>query len=263
MKRLVILGGGTAGTIMANKLRPRLDEDEWQMTLVDENSIHYYQPGFLFIPFGIYTKREVVKPRRRFIPRGVQFILSPVEEIKAQENKVVLGSGEVLPYDVLIIATGSQIHPEETEGMLEAGWHENIFDFYTLEGALALHQRLQRWEGGRLVIHINEMPIKCPVAPLEFAFLVDWWLGERGLRKKTELFYVTPLDGAFTKPVASRLLGDTLAQRGIQLIPEFNVARVDGEKNKLISWDDREVEYDLLVTIPTNMGAEVIARSGL
>ncbi|RMF59867.1 MAG: NAD(P)/FAD-dependent oxidoreductase [Calditrichaeota bacterium] len=263
MKKLLILGGGTAGTMMANKLAPVLDKNEWQITVVDQEETHYYQPGFLFIPFGIYTREDVIKPRHDFFPSGVEVIISPIEVIEPDANRVKLSNGRVLNYDYLIIATGSHIEPEETEGLKDGGWRENIFDFYTLDGAVALSNYLKYWKGGKMVVNIVEMPIKCPVAPLEFVFLADWWFTEQGIRDKVEIEYVTPLPGAFTKPIASRFLGQFLEKKNIKLTPEFSTGRVDSGRNKIISWDEKEIDYDLLVTIPTNMGSEVIARSGL
>ncbi len=261
MKNLVILGAGTAGTMMLNKLEPVLDKDEWHITIVDQVETHYYQPGFLFIPFGIYTPKDVVKPKREYFPAGVEVIFGTIDKIEPKSNRVLMENGKVLPYDFLIIATGSKINPGEIEGMIGPGWQKNIFDFYTLEGATALSKFLKYWEGGKLVLNIAEMPIKCPVAPLEFVFLADWWFTEQGIRDKVEIEFVTPLDGAFTKPKASQVFGDFLEKKNIKLISDFNIARVDAEANKIVSWDEREVSYDLLVTIPTNMGDEVIARS--
>ena len=263
MKQLLILGAGTAGTIMANKLAPVLDSEEWQITIVDQFETHYYQPGFLFLPFGIYNKQDVIKPKRDFFPPGVDVIFSAIEIIETDKNQVKLSDGRLLPYDYLIIATGTKIKPPETEGLAAGGWFKNIFDFYTIEGAMALAHFLKFWEGGKLVLNITEMPIKCPVAPLEFVFLADWWFTEQGIRDKVEIEFVTPLPGAFTKPHASKVFDDFLAKKNINLIPEFNVARVDWENNKLISWDERELNYDLLVTIPTNMGDDLIERSGM
>ncbi len=263
MKQLLILGAGTAGTIMANKLAPVLDSEEWQITIVDQFETHYYQPGFLFLPFGIYNKQDVIKPKRDFFPPGVDVIFSAIEIIETDKNQVKLSDGRLLPYDYLIIATGTKIKPPETEGLAAGGWFKNIFDFYTIEGAMALAHFLKFWEGGKLVLNITEMPIKCPVAPLEFVFLADWWFTEQGIRDKVEIEFVTPLPGAFTKPRASKVFDDFLAKKNINLIPEFNVARVDWENNKLISWDERELNYDLLVTIPTNMGDDLIERSGM
>jgi len=262
MKKILILGAGTAGTIMANKLAAVLDRDDWQITIVDRDETHHYQPGYLFIPFGIYTPRDIVKPRRDYLPRGIEIVLSGIDVIEPDANRVRLQNGRVLTYDLLIIATGAHPEPGQTEGMLDGGWRKNVFDFYTLDGAAALSRFFKHWGGGRLVINIAEMPIKCPVAPLEFAFLADWWFTEQSLRNKVEIEYVTPLPGAFTKPKASALLGDFLDKKNIKLNAEFAIGRVDASANKIVSWDNREVAYDVLVTVPTNMGDAAIARSG-
>jgi sulfide:quinone oxidoreductase len=263
MKNIVILGAGTAGTMMANKLVTILDHDEWLITIVDHEKEHYYQPGFLFLPFDIYSERDVKKPKETFLPSSVRTLFSPIELIQPDNNQVQLTSGDTLTYDVLIVATGSRIVPEETEGLAEGGWRKNIFDFYTFDGAVALRDYLRHWKGGKLVVNIVEMPIKCPVAPLEFVFLADWWFTERNIRDKVDIEFVTPLPSAFTKPRAAHVFGDFLEKKGIKLVPDFNTGRVDWERNKIISWDEKEIEYDLLVTIPTNMGQAVIERSGM
>jgi sulfide:quinone oxidoreductase len=262
VKKIVILGAGTAGTIMANKLAAGLNRDEWQLTIVDRNEEHHYQPGYLFIPFGIYSPRDVVKARRDYLPRGVELVLSAIDVIEPDQNRVRLQNGRVLAYDFLIVATGAHPQPAQTEGLTDDGWYRHAFDFYTLDGAAALARHFMHWEGGRLVINIVEMPIKCPVAPLEFAFLADWFFTEQGLRQKVEIEYVTPLPGAFTKPKASALLGDFLDKKNIRLTAEFSTGSVDHAAKKIVSWDNREVGYDVLVSIPTNMGDEAIARSG-
>ncbi|OQA43443.1 MAG: NADH dehydrogenase-like protein [Chloroflexi bacterium ADurb.Bin325] len=264
MKQLLVLGAGTAGTMVVNKLRPLLDADEWKITIVDQHETHYYQPGFLFIPFGMYSKNDVVKPKRDFIPPGVELIMSPVEVIEPEHNRVrLVKEGRYLNYDFLVIATGARTHPEQTPGLQEHEWNRSIYDFYTIEGALALARHLRTWQGGRLVVNVVENPIKCPVAPLEFLMLADWFFHEQGIRDRVELIYATPLSGAFTKPIASKHLGDILVQKGIQVEPEFLVMEVDPDAKKLVSYDEREVGYDLLVTVPLNMGDELIARSGL
>ncbi|GAB4529407.1 MAG: FAD/NAD(P)-binding oxidoreductase [Anaerolineales bacterium] len=263
MKTLLILGAGTGGTMVANKMAEQLDPQEWRIVIVDRDETHYYQPGFLFIPFGIYSPRDVVKPKRNFLPPTVEVIFSDIEVIEPEKNRVILRNGnQVIHYDYLVIATGSHIHPEETEGMVDdGGWQKNIFTFYNLEGATKLANFLKYWKGGRLVLNVTEMPIKCPVAPLEFLFLSDWFFHERGIRDKVEIVYATPLPGAFTKPRASARLGDMLAQKGVNLVPDFNLMEVDNSKQVIRSYDEIEVEYDLLVTIPTNKGSDAIARS--
>ncbi len=263
MKRLLVLGAGTAGTMAVNKLRPKLPRDEWSITVVDADETHYYQPGYLFMPFGIYRPDEVVKPKKRFIPSGVDFVLGEVDKVEADANTVRLTDGTELPYDYLIIASGTTPRPDQTPGMDGAEFRKSIHEFYTFEGASALADTLKTWAGGRLVVHITEMPIKCPVAPLEFTFLADAFFTEQGMRDKVQITYVTPLEGAFTKPVSSKYLGDMLEARQVHLEPDFMIESIDDEAKKLISFDEREVEFDLLVTIPLNMGADFIARSGL
>ena len=263
MKTLLILGAGTAGTIMASTLRNKLPKGEWTITLVDRAPDHYYQPGYLFMPFGIYTENDVRRPMTRTVPRGIDYREADVDRIDAAANRVLLPDGTEVPYDVLIIATGVHPAPEQVEGMVNGDWRKNVHEFYTFEGAKALTERLKSWQGGRLVVHICEMPIKCPVAPLEFTFLADAWLQEKGLREKTEIVYVTPMSGAFTKPVASGILTRLLDEKRISVVHDFAIARVDAEKKAIVSWDEKEVPYDLLVTVPPNMGAEMIDRSGL
>lgn len=262
MKKLLILGAGTAGTMMANHLKRKLSKKEWSITVVDQYEKHYYQPGFLFIPFDIYSEKDVVKEKRKFIPKGVEYIQSPIEIIKAEENVVKLGNGTTINYDILIIATGCKIVPDETEGLMDA-WRKDAFDFYTIEGSTALRNKLKNWEGGKLIVHLTEMPIKCPVAPLEFLFLSDWFFSKKGMRDKVDITYVTPLGGAFTKPRASSVLGHLLDEKNINLVTDFNIGNVDAENKKIVSFDGKEVKYDLLVTVPTNMGDDLIERSDL
>lgn len=263
MKKLLILGSGTGGTIMANKMRKELPRDEWDITIIDQEKIHYYQPGFLFIPFGMYQEKDVIKPKNNFIPVGVNFIVSKIDKIEPGNNRVLLADGEALNYDILIIATGTRVNPEETPGLKGELWYKNIFDFYTLKGALALQKFFKTWEGGNLVVNIAEMPIKCPVAPLEFSFFADAFFVERGMRQKVNITYVTPLSGAFTKPRASKMLGNLLENKNINLVTDFSLAEVDNENKKIIDYAGTEVPFDLLVTIPVHTGDPMIERSGL
>ncbi|MCP3938032.1 MAG: NAD(P)/FAD-dependent oxidoreductase [Actinomycetia bacterium] len=263
MKRLLILGAGTAGTMVVNKLRPRLRDDEWTITVVDSDPDHHYQPGYLFIPFGTYEPEEIVKPTKSFIPEGVQLVMGEIDLVEPEESKVKLVDGTELAFDQLIIATGTTPRRSETDGLDNPEYGISIHDFYTLEGATKLAEVLADWEGGRLVMNIIEMPIKCPVAPLEFMFLADSFFTEKGMRDKVDLTYVTPLDGAFTKPVAAKHLGAMLEERAIALEPDFMVMEVDSDRKALVSYDEREVPYDLLITVPVNMGADFVERSGL
>jgi sulfide:quinone oxidoreductase len=263
VKRIVFLGGGTAGTIAANKLRHRLPREAWEITVVDRDAEHLYQPGLLLLPFGVYTPDELVKPRERLLHEGIDLLMGDVDVVLPEESTVRLTDGRTLPYDLLVIASGTTPRPDETEGMTGPEWRRSIHEFFTLEGSIALRDALASWTGGRLVVHVVEMPIKCPVAPLEFSFLADAHFSERGMRKDVEITYVTPLDGAFTKRVCSDQLGGLLSDRRIGLETDFVVDRIDNERKALVSMDEREVPFDLLVTVPLNMGADFVARSGM
>ncbi|MEI6406581.1 MAG: FAD/NAD(P)-binding oxidoreductase [Actinomycetes bacterium] len=264
MKKLLVLGGGTAGTMVVNKLHKKLPASEWNITIVDQDNNHIYQPGLLLLPFGVYKAEELVKERNHFFPKNVDFIQAEIEKINPEGNTVDLKDGRTLDYDYLVIASGTSPRPDQTPGMNDPKeWRKSIFDFFTLEGSKALGKALSTWEGGRLVVHITEMPIKCPVAPLEFAFLADAYFEEHKMRDKVEIIYVTPLEGAFTKPVCSEQLGYMLDDRKISLEPDFMIERIDQERKVLVSMDEREVPFDLLVTVPLNMGADFIAASGI
>ena len=263
MKDILILGAGTAGTMMANKLNNALDSEEWRITIVDQYKTHYYQPGFLFIPFDIYKEQDVIKPKSNFFPPGVKVIYAPIERIVGDDNQVILDGGRVVNYDYLIVATGTQTKPEETPGLKDKLWYKNIFDFYTIEGALALQKYFKNWEGGKLIMCIAELPYKCPVAPIEFVFLAEAFFAKKGMRDKVEITYVTPMSGAFTKPVATKMLSELLKEKNIKVIPDFYLERVDNDNKKIISYDEIEIEFDTLIMVPVNMGADMIEASGI
>ena len=259
--RVVVLGGGTGGTLVANRLRRMYDTSDMAITVVDQDDRHVYQPGLLFVPFGMAHPEEIVRPRRRQLRDGIDFLQSAIDRVDIEAHEVHLADGATLAYDVLVVATGAVLVPEETEGLTGPGWMEKVFTFYSPEGAGALEGALATFDGGRVVVNVVDMPIKCPVAPLEFCFLADWYFTERGIRDRVELTYVTPLDGAFTKPVASEHLRGMLADKGVELVTEFNTGEVDGVGGRLVGYDGREVPFDLAVVIPMHGGAAYVGRS--
>ena len=265
MTRILILGAGTAGTMVANRLQrlysSSIESGLTHVTVVDRDDRHLYQPGLLFVPFGTSTADGLVRSRQRQLHAGVEYLEARVDRVVGSENKVYLSDESALDYDVLIVASGARLAPEETEGLTGPGWRESIFDFYSVEGASALREKLSTWPGGRLVIDIVEMPIKCPVAPLEFAFLADWFFTKRGMRDRVDITYVTPLDAAFTKPIASAELSHLLREKHVNLVTEYSAGRVDGEAGVLYSWDERAIPFDLLVAVPLHYGAEFVAKS--
>lgn len=262
MKKLVILGAGCGGTMMANKMRKHLDRKEWDITIIDRDNNHDYQPGYLFVPFGINSPKEIRKTKREFIKPGINFVISELANVDWEKQVITTETAGKFSYDILIMSTGCETLPEEVEGLNET-WNKTAFGYYKYDDCLELKKALAKFEGGKLVVNIAEMPIKCPVAPLEFAFLVDWHLQERGIREKVDLQFVTPLTGAFTKPVATEVLTQACAEKNINIVPNFALGAVDGERKVIQAFDGQEVDYDLLVSIPPNFGSQVMIDSGV
>jgi len=269
-KRIVILGGGTGGTLTANRLHRHFrhhnsEHQPVEIIVVDQDDHHVYQPGLLFVPFGLAQQSEIVRPRHEQLNRDIEFVQDLIGHVDIHADTVHLVGGRELPYDVLVVATGAILAFDETEGLTGPGWNESVFTFYDLPGATALAAALDKFDGGKLVVNVVDMPIKCPVAPLEFCFLADWYFTERGIRDRTEITYATPLDGAFTKPVASAALGSLLEEKQINLVTEFNTGAVEvnaeGLGGKLVGYDGREVPFDLAVVVPMHSGAAFVGRS--
>ncbi|VAX18466.1 Sulfide:quinone oxidoreductase, Type III [hydrothermal vent metagenome] len=264
MKKLLILGAGTGGTILANTLSRKLDMKQWDVTVIDKAVEHLYQPGFIFLPFRLYgyeNKSDVTHPAKRHLPGSVNMVNADIRLIDHAGKKVETSAG-TYAYDWLILALGCHVAPEEVEG-LEESMGKNAFTFYTLEGSLQLQKALEKMKKGKLALNIAEMPIKCPVAPIEFVFLADYYFNQRGIRDKIEIEFVTPLAGAFTKPQASKVLSEISESKNIKITPNFDIREVDHQKKIINSFSGDSVEYDILASVPPNLGPQVIDESGL
>ena len=233
MKKALILGSGAGGTMCAANLKKKLNSKQWEISIIDNDEVHHYQPGWLFIPFSVYSAQDCQKPKREFIPEGVNYILDEVVALDI-DNRKVEGKKAKYDYDWLIIATGCTIVPEEVDGMME-DWQKNIHTFYTLEGAVALREKMKYFDKGRVVMNIAELPYKCPVAPLEFVYMADWFFDINGHRDNVEIELVTPMAGAFSKPIASSILGETMIQKNIKVTPNFDLAQVNSDEKTIES----------------------------
>jgi len=259
-KKIVVLGGGTGGTIISNNLRRHLPKD-WDITLIDRDDRHIYQPGMLFVPFGIQKSNTLVRSRKKYILPGVNFVIDEITHIYP-DKKEVKTKNHKFSYDFLIISTGCRIVPEENDGLMDA-WGKNAFSFYTIEAAEMLRKKLKEFDGGKLVMNIAELPFKCPVAPIEFVFLADWYFKNKGIRNKTEIEFVTPLPGAFTKPKASAVFIESAKSKNIKITTSFELNAVNGKEKYIESVKGDKVSFDTLVIVPSTIGDNVISESGM
>jgi sulfide:quinone oxidoreductase len=262
VRTVVILGGGTAGTLIANRLVRRFPRGDIRVHVVDEDDAHIYQPGLLFVPFGTVTTRRLTRSRHRQLHPAVDFVRATIEDVDTAARRVHLLDAPPLTYDVLVIATGARLVAEETEGLVSALQQNSVHTFYDGAAATRLAGALADFRRGRLVVNVIDLPIKCPVAPLEFCFLADDHFRRNGVRDEVAITYATPLDSAFTKPVAARTLAGLLDAKGIELVTEFNTGTVDGDGRRLISYDGRELPFDVAVVVPLHSGSAYVQRSG-
>jgi sulfide:quinone oxidoreductase len=262
MERVLILGGGVGGTIVANlvsrKLRRWIDHGDVEVTVVDQSGSHVYQPGFMYITFGNERPERLQRPERSLLDAPVKLVVGRVAEIVEDEHTVRLEDGRWLGYEHLVLATGSRIVPEEVEHFQEEAHH-----FYSAEAAQRLRTALDEFSGGKVVVGIAGMPYKCPPAPLEVTFLIEAELRERGLRDRSEVHFCSPIGRAFTIETVSEMADRVITEKGIQLHTFFNVERIHPERKIVESLEGEELPYDLLILVPPHRGAQVLIDSGL
>jgi len=262
MQHVVVLGGGVGGTLAANliarKLKKQIADGEARVTVVDATGNHAYQPGYMYIAMGQERAEKLVRPERGLLDKNVELVVDTVERIDAAGQAVQLASGQRLDYAQLVIATGSRIMPEEIEHFDQEAHH-----FYTAEASAKLRKALDAFTGGKIVIGIAGIPYKCPPAPLEVAFLIESELRERGLRDKTEITFLSPINRAFTIESVSDMVTPIFQEKGIRLELLAGVAEIDAERKVAITDAFEEHPYDLLICVPPHRGAQVVIDSGL
>jgi len=260
-KNIVIVGGGLAGTIVANgicrQLGNELRNGSVSITMLGTSDKHMYQPGLLYIPFGKFREQELFRDQRKVLDRRVPYFIDPAVKIDSDNNVVITESGKEFPYDYCVVATGSEIKPENIPGMAEgAHW------FYDLDGARKLRDALDNFEGGKIVVNVNA-PHKCPVAPLEITFMLYDYLSAKGLMEKSEITYTYPIGRLHALEPVAHWAKPEMDKFGIKYETFFNTANVDPEKKQINSEEGETLDYDLLITIPPHSGAKVVDDSGL
>ena len=251
MSRILILGGGAGGTLLANLLARSLSDKE-TITVVSSQIRHYYQPGWLYVPFGQQDPRGLSKPERELLNDRVELIHGEVQHLDPAAKKVNLDEISI-GYDFLVIATGSHVAPEDVPGLTEGAHH-----FYTQEAASRLYGALDEFAGGKIVVGVGGLPYKCPVAPLEFTFLLEDFLAKRGLREKTEITYTFPIGRCFTIETVAEVAQRFLDERGIKVETFFNLEAIKPVERLAVSIEGTELPYDLCVMIPPHRGAKFL-----
>jgi len=255
--RVVVLGGGVGGTLVANLVSHQLGAKA-EVTVVDPTGMHVYQPGFLYVALGKADPWWLSRSERTLLRKEVNLVVDGATGIDPEAQAVHLSHGDVLHYDYLVLSTGSRLVPEEIPGLVEGSQ-----EFYSMAGAQRLRETLRHFNGGRILIGVAGIPYKCPPAPVEFALMLEEYLRHRGIRDKTEINFLSPLNRVFTIETTSKLVAPIFDERGIKLTTFFNVESVDAGKRVVNSLEGESFEYDLLVAVPPHRGQKVISDSGL
>ena len=258
MKKVVILGGGVGGTIVANLLAKKLKPDEAEITLVDKTGKHVYQPGFVYVAFEHQKPRKLVRDERKLLRKRVKLVLGEAVKIDAEAKKVRLADGTVLEYDRLVVALGARLTPDDLPGFNETAHH-----FYSLEGAVKLHEALERFPGGKVVVTVASVPYKCPPAPSEAACQLDYYFTKRGIREKVDIHFLSPLSRVFPLEPVNPVVEQVFARHHIRSTIFFNTESIDTEKRTVNSIEGESIPFDLLVMVPPHRGAQVVEASGL
>jgi sulfide:quinone oxidoreductase len=264
MKKIIVAGGGIGGTIVANRLTKMLSDQvensEVEITVLERNETHIYQPGQLLIPFGLTDRHELIRREREILDYRIKLLSGKKGEIKKidpQNNSVITSDEKVHSYDYLIIATGSHLNWEEVPG------YNAVYSPWDMDSSMKLREAINQFNGGKIVVNVAKLPHKCPVAPLEVTLMLDDYLRRRGIRDKTEIFYTYPIQGVFGIKSANDLMIKIFESRGINIISPFNVTRVDESNKTIESQEGEKVRFDLAIGVPPHTGAKVIGDSGI
>jgi sulfide:quinone oxidoreductase len=259
--KILIIGGGMGGTILANnlarRLQPELKSGKAKLTMVTASEKHMYQPGLLYLALGRMTPDELYKDQATLLEPSITLIVDPVEEFLLDQNQVKTKGGKTIGYDILAVATGSRPVPELIPGLAD-----NSETFYTEETALKMFRRLQAFQGGRVVVAMG-VPHKCPMAPLEITFMLHDYFKDRGIRDKVQLHYTYPIGRVHTLENVAKWAAPEFDRLGITYETLFNVKEIDGKAKVVKSEEGGQTPYDLLISIPAHRGMEVIEKNKL
>jgi NADH dehydrogenase, FAD-containing subunit len=256
MKKTLILGGGIGGIVAANALK-KAAGPSMKVTVVDRELNHYFTSSFPLLMIGERKPPEITRELKRLERKGIEVLHSEITKLNLSEHSVITSQGE-LDYDYLIIALGVEYHQETVPG-----FSEFVLNAYDFQDIIKIHQRLNNFSSGQIVLFISSLPYKCPPAPYEIIFLLDQFFRQQGLRHKVKLTLVTP--DFSPEPLAPPKVGQSvrkmLEEKNIELITEAKVLEV--EKNALILDHGTKIPADLLLGIAPHWTPEVLRNTDL
>lgn len=256
--KIVILGGGIGGQVASNLLGKGLGKNH-DIVLIDKNSQYSFAPSFLWVAMGWREPLQIMRDMSRLERKGVKFVNAEVLKIVPAERAVETSAGK-FAYDYLVIALGADL---DTETIPE--FSESAFHVYSLEGAMQFREQIRRFSGGNVVIGISSLPFKCPAAPYETAFLLDYYFKQRKVRDKVELRFFTP--ESLPMPVAGPIVGNAVKQvleaRQITYQPNVKLASIDKNRRKVFFEESTSMDFDLLFAVPPHRAPKAVRESGL
>ncbi len=260
MKTIAIVGGGSGGVSTANhlayKLREQVKVGEVKIVLVEGSQSHYYQPGFLEIPFDLMTPSSTYKPVSRMLADGIMLVPEFATALDLK-NRVVRTDRQSINYDFLVIATGARYDYDSIPGL-----KQGTNNFYSLDSAVEFKKKLNSFKSGRIVVGVSSMPYKCTPAPLEAVFMLNDYFTWRGIRDKVEIQYVYPMPMAFPDPGISDIALKMFDEKRIKSNLGFQIKVVDVAKKELVSQKDDRIAYDLALIVPPHRGNRLLESTG-
>ncbi|MGW8465134.1 NAD(P)/FAD-dependent oxidoreductase [Pseudomonas sp. CLCA07] len=272
-KRIVIVGGGVGGTMLANqlvnKLYPEILRGEVSIALLSNSPDHYYKPAFMYVAFNQFFAEDLKRPERSLLRPEISFHVEEVTRFDFPGQQLKTRSGKHYSYDFLVIATGCVPAPERIEGLKEAGDH-----FYQYQPARQLAERLSTIKKGRIFITVSfpqtpNVPHQCGIAPVETTLMLDDFLRRRGVRDKIEIVYTYPTTAQllrnclFLQRPTGEILPGIFEQKNIHFQRGFTLDKVDKDAKIAYSAEGDEQPFDILMATPPIRAVDAVLECGV
>ncbi len=262
-KKLLIVGAGAAGTILANSI----DRKKYSVTIIDPADTQVFQPQWLYIAFK--GQKEISKRESSLLKKGIELVHDAVTSVDFANRSVKTASGKSYGYDYIAIATGIVGDLSKAPGLAEV--NAEFGDYHTgAEQARKVWEHLKSFKGGTIAIGQSYPLCKCPPSPLEGAFLVEEFIRKEGLKDKTRIVFFTPYPRAYPAEAVNELVEPLLKERGIEVMTFFDVDHIDAKERTIYSIEGDSIKYDLPIIIPAFAGinieyspAEALGKDGL